>query len=56
LASDPSRARWNQKSVGSGQLAREYGFTDLDGSQPDIWRYIVEIRERGLHANLNAYR
>jgi NAD(P)-dependent dehydrogenase (short-subunit alcohol dehydrogenase family) len=38
LASDPHRGRWNQKSVSSGQLAREYGFTDIDGSQPDAWR------------------
>ena len=56
LAADPDRARWNQKSVSSGQLAREYGFTDLDGSRPDIWRYIEEIRERGLHADPNDYR
>jgi NAD(P)-dependent dehydrogenase (short-subunit alcohol dehydrogenase family) len=48
LASDPARARWNQQSVSSGQLAREYGFTDVDGSRPDIWRYMEEIRERGL--------
>jgi NAD(P)-dependent dehydrogenase (short-subunit alcohol dehydrogenase family) len=44
LASDPDRARWNQRSVTSGQLAAEYGFTDLDGSQPDIWRSIMETR------------
>ncbi|MDQ4034231.1 MAG: SDR family NAD(P)-dependent oxidoreductase [Actinomycetota bacterium] len=56
LASDPNRARWNQKSVNSGQLATEYGFTDLDGSQPDIWRFIEEIREPGLDANLDDYR
>ena len=56
LASDPDRARWNQKSVNSGQLAAEYGFTDLDGSQPDIWRFIEEIREPGLDANPNDYR
>lgn len=37
LASDPDRRKWNQKSVSSAQLAREYGFTDLDGSQPDAW-------------------
>ncbi|MCK9929267.1 hypothetical protein MXD62_19140 [Frankia sp. Mgl5] len=37
LAADPGRARWNQRSVTSGQLAAEYGFTDVDGSQPDIW-------------------
>jgi NAD(P)-dependent dehydrogenase (short-subunit alcohol dehydrogenase family) len=40
LASDPDRARWNQKSVDSGQLASEYGFTDVDGSQPDVWRHL----------------
>jgi NAD(P)-dependent dehydrogenase (short-subunit alcohol dehydrogenase family) len=37
LAFDDRRSRWNQKSVSSGQLAREYGFTDIDGSKPDIW-------------------
>src|SRR5262249_20553580 len=37
LAADPERARWNQQSVTSAQLAREYGFTDIDGSRPDIW-------------------
>jgi NAD(P)-dependent dehydrogenase (short-subunit alcohol dehydrogenase family) len=56
LACDPNRARWNQKSVSSGQLASEYGFTDLDGSRPDIWRYIEEVRERGLDANINDFR
>jgi NAD(P)-dependent dehydrogenase (short-subunit alcohol dehydrogenase family) len=56
LAADPDRARWNQRSVSSGQLAREYGFTDLDGSQPDIWRYFEEVREFGLEADLSQYR
>jgi NAD(P)-dependent dehydrogenase (short-subunit alcohol dehydrogenase family) len=56
LAADPARARWNQQSVTSGRLAREYGFTDLDGSRPDIWRYIEEVRERGLQADLADYR
>jgi NAD(P)-dependent dehydrogenase (short-subunit alcohol dehydrogenase family) len=51
MASDPDRARWNQRSVTSGQLAKEYGFTDVDGSRPDIWRFIEEIRERGLNAD-----
>jgi NAD(P)-dependent dehydrogenase (short-subunit alcohol dehydrogenase family) len=37
LALDPDRTRWNQHSVTSGQLAKVYGFTDLDGSTPDIW-------------------
>lgn len=44
LASDPARARWNQRSVSSAQLASEYGFTDIDGSQPDVWR---DMEQRG---------
>ena len=56
LATDPDRARWNKQSVSSGQLASEYGFTDVDGSRPDIWRFIKEIRERGLEGNPYDYR
>lgn len=56
LAADRERARWNQRSVSSGKLARAYGFTDVDGSRPDIWRYIEEVRERGFHARLEDYR
>ena len=37
LAADEARARWNQASVSSAQLARAYGFTDVDGTQPDSW-------------------
>jgi NAD(P)-dependent dehydrogenase (short-subunit alcohol dehydrogenase family) len=37
IAADPDRARWNQKSVTAGELAREYGFTDVDGTVPDAW-------------------
>lgn len=37
LAADPERARWNQRSVTSAELAREYSFTDVDGRQPDSW-------------------
>jgi NAD(P)-dependent dehydrogenase (short-subunit alcohol dehydrogenase family) len=40
LAADPDRSRWNQGSVTAAQLAREYGFTDVDGSQPDAWAVI----------------
>jgi hypothetical protein len=56
LAMDPDRARWNKQAVSSGQLASEYGFKDLDGSHPNIWRYMKEIYERGLNVNLNDYR
>ena len=37
MAADPKRARWNQQSITAGDLAREYGVTDLDGTQPDSW-------------------
>lgn len=56
LASDPDVARWNQASVSSGQLAREYGFTDLDGSAPDAWRYIVEVQDAGKEPEPENYR
>jgi NAD(P)-dependent dehydrogenase (short-subunit alcohol dehydrogenase family) len=56
LALDPNRARWNQTSVSSGQLGLEFGFSDLDGSQPDIWRYLEEIREPGRDADLDGHR
>jgi NAD(P)-dependent dehydrogenase (short-subunit alcohol dehydrogenase family) len=55
LAADPERARWNQKSVSSGELANIYGFTDLDGSQPDTWGY-TDAKESGVAANLADYR
>lgn len=29
---------------------------DLDGSQPDIWRFIEEVRENDLQADPAAYR
>lgn len=44
LAADADRARWNQRSVTSGELAEAYGFTDVDGSQPQVWRYIADSR------------
>jgi NAD(P)-dependent dehydrogenase (short-subunit alcohol dehydrogenase family) len=37
LAADPDRSRWNQRSVSSAELAAVYGFTDVDGMQPDGW-------------------
>ena len=43
LAADPDVSRWNGQSLSSGQLAQVYGFTDLDGTQPDCWRYMVEV-------------
>jgi NAD(P)-dependent dehydrogenase (short-subunit alcohol dehydrogenase family) len=56
LAQDPDVARWNGASLSSGQLAQVYGFTDLDGSQPDCWRYMVEVQEPGKPADTTGYR
>jgi hypothetical protein len=56
LAADPDRARWNGASLSSGQLARVYGFTDLDGSRPDAWRYLVEVQDPGKPADVTGYR
>ena len=56
LAGDPDRARWNGQSLSSGGLAQVYGFTDLDGSKPDAWRYLVEVEETGKPADATGYR
>ncbi len=56
LAADPARERWNGQSLSSGGLAKVYGFTDLDGSRPDAWRYLVEVQDKGLPADTDGYR
>jgi NAD(P)-dependent dehydrogenase (short-subunit alcohol dehydrogenase family) len=56
LAADPDKARWSGQSLSSGQLAQVYGFTDLDGSQPDAWRYLVEVDSAGKPADATGYR
>lgn len=56
IAADPQHARWNGESVSSGQIALEYGFTDLDGSRPDCWRYIDEVQDAGKPADVTGYR
>lgn len=56
LAGDPDVARWNGQSLSSGFLAQVYGYTDLDGSQPDSWRYLQEIQEAGKPADVSGYR
>jgi len=56
LAADPDVHRHNGGSFSSGGLAREYDFTDLDGSQPDCWRYMVEVQDPGRPADPTGYR
>jgi NAD(P)-dependent dehydrogenase (short-subunit alcohol dehydrogenase family) len=56
LAADPDVARWNGASLSSGGLAKVYGFTDVDGSAPDCWRYLVEVQDAGRPADVTGYR
>lgn len=56
LAADPDKARWNGQSLSSGGLAQVYGFTDLDGSRPDCWRYMREVMEANKPADVTGYR
>ncbi|MCW2618357.1 MAG: short chain dehydrogenase [Modestobacter sp.] len=56
LAADPDRARWSGQSLSSGQLAGVYGFTDVDGTRPDCWRYITEVQDPGRPAGDEGYR
>ncbi|GGW71504.1 short-chain dehydrogenase [Streptomyces lucensis JCM 4490] len=56
LAADPGVSRFNGQSLSSGGLARVYGFTDLDGSRPDAWRYLREVQDAGRPADVTGYR
>lgn len=56
LAADPEVGRWSGQVVSSGQLALIYGFTDIDGTQPDCWRYIVDVQDQDLPPDDDGYR
>jgi hypothetical protein len=56
LAADPGRQSRNGGSFSSGGLALDYGFTDIDGSRPDCWRYMAEVQDPGLPADPTGYR
>jgi NAD(P)-dependent dehydrogenase (short-subunit alcohol dehydrogenase family) len=43
IAADPDRSRWAGRAVASWEMARHYGFSDVDGSQPDWGRYFAEV-------------
>lgn len=50
LAQDPNVARWAGQSLSSWRLKREYGFKDLDGSQPDWGKWFEEVYLAGKDA------
>ncbi|MBC9724805.1 SDR family oxidoreductase [Streptomyces sp. TRM68367] len=56
LAADPEVSRFNGASLSSGGLAQVYGFTDLDGSRPDAWRYLLEVQDADKPADTTGYR
>ncbi|WP_028050188.1 SDR family oxidoreductase [Cellulomonas sp. URHD0024] len=56
LAADPDVRRRNGGSFSSGGLAQEYGFTDVDGSRPDCWRYLDEVQGAGRPPDATGYR
>jgi NAD(P)-dependent dehydrogenase (short-subunit alcohol dehydrogenase family) len=56
LASDPDLSRYAGRVLSSAELARTYGVTDTDGSQPDCWRYLVEIQLQDRPATELGYR
>lgn len=56
LASDDGKLRWTGQSLSSGDLAIYYDVRDIDGSQPDCWRYMVEVQDVGKPADTTGYR
>lgn len=57
LAADPSgRQQYRGQVLSSAQLAHRYGVTDTDGTQPDCWRYVVEVEDPGKPASDVGYR
>lgn len=57
LAADAAgRRQYAGQVLSSADLARIYGVTDIDGTQPDCWRYTVEVQDPGLPATEVGYR
>jgi NAD(P)-dependent dehydrogenase (short-subunit alcohol dehydrogenase family) len=53
-----TKMEWN-RSVWESSLdygLQIYGYTDLDGSQPDAWRYVTEVQDAGKPADVTGYR
>jgi hypothetical protein len=45
LAADAEVMRWSGKVLDVGDLAREYGFTDVDGTQPVPFRMPAAVKD-----------
>ena len=51
LAADPKALRKTGKFVTVGDLAREYGFTDVDGTAPNMYRDVLKIDPEAIELN-----
>jgi NAD(P)-dependent dehydrogenase (short-subunit alcohol dehydrogenase family) len=56
LAADKDLARYAGQVLTSYDLAKTYGVTDTDGSQPQCWSYVVEVQDTGKPASEVGYR
>lgn len=56
LAVDRKVSRWSGKTTSTWELMREYGFTDVDGSQPDWGRYFTAAFGQLPNARAEDYR
>ncbi len=57
LASDPDASRWAGQALSAGLLAKHYGFTDVDGSQPEASRFFADAYfGDNKEANVEDYR
>ena len=57
LASDPNASCWAGQALSAGLLAKHYGFTDVDGSQPEASRFFADAYFGDKkEANVEDYR
>ena len=57
LASDADASRWAGQALSAGLLAKHYGFTDVDGSQPEASRFFADAYFGDKkEANVEDYR
>jgi NAD(P)-dependent dehydrogenase (short-subunit alcohol dehydrogenase family) len=57
LAADPDASRWSGQALSSGQLAEAYGFTDTDGSRPQVSKFFRDaLFDGNSEARAEDYR
>lgn len=56
LANDDDAAQFTGQVLTAHQLATRYDLTDVDGTRPDAWRYVVEVQNAGRPPDDTGYR